>query len=297
METVLSNYQPLFSIAVEHGFFAAGASGNFRLLPSPESARLLDKFGIILRHGADRVELFCPPKERAELVDGLGVEDKMAFAFRGFANDPQFSTFTDLGVRSMDQSVYLDRSAGSEAEDGRICLHALPAVDQSCLRKNDSVEVATLLGRNFDPVKPVFFANIQFCDLVKDLQRTPVSSGVAAAPLYYLRFAARKSVWKYLFLNDVGSKEVVIVDLDGRTRFSRRGTTALPGQRTAVTFVSDDPIEMQKTYPQRFQLREQGALGERILIKRLPNASVGAVGREVFEGSAVAVLVSEIYIN
>jgi hypothetical protein len=288
-------YRPLFSIVVQHDFFAPGAVGDFKLVPSTRCAALLDKFGILLRNAPGGVELFCQQAERDELRAGLGVEPDMALGFRGYASDPQFSTFTELGPRTMEQSVFVDRADGPPDPDGRICLHPGPLVDGTCLRKNDSPALAEMLGRNFDPVKPVFFANIEVRTLVNALQQSP--SGDAAAPVFYLRFAARTSVWKYFFLNDVGSKDIAIVDLDGRTRFSRRGITALPGQRSAVTFVSDEAIAMQKTYPQRFQLREQGALGERILIKRLPNANVNAIGREVPEGSAVAVLVSEIYIN
>jgi hypothetical protein len=290
-----SPYLPLMRLTVDHAYFPPGAD-QFRLLPTARSAKLLDKFGLLMRPAPNGVELFCQDSDRTDLLEGRGLEDDMGLAFRGFANDAQFSTYTELGRRVMDETVLVDAAAAKAGPDGRRCLHDSEFVGETSLRKNDSPALAEMLGRNFDPVKPIFFANIQFCDLVNALQETP--PGVPAAPHYYLRFAARSSVWKYYFLNDVGSKDIAIVDLDGRTRFSRRGTTALPGQqRDAVTFVSDQAIAMQKTYTQRFQLREQGEMGERILVKRLPNASVSAIGREMFEGSAVAVLVSEIYIN
>ncbi len=291
-----SPYVPLLSITVDHAFFAADKGSHFRLLPTARTSKLIDKFGLIVRASPNGVDLFCQQSERDDLLAGVGLDDDMGLTFRGFANDAQFSTFTELGRRVMDETVYLDAAHARPGPDGRRCLHDGEFVTETCLLKNDSPVIAEMLGRNFDPVKPIFFANIQFCDLVTVLQETP--PGVPAAPTYYLRFAARLSVWKYYFLNDVGSKDIAIVDLDGRMRFSRRGTTALPGQqREAVTFVSDQAIAMQKTYTQRFQLREQGEMGERILVKRLPNASVSAIGREMFEGSAVAVLVSEIYIN
>lgn len=291
-----SPYLPLMRITVDHAFFAPGPDSHFRLLPTARTSKLIDKFGMLLRPSPNGVDLFCQESERADLLAGVCVEADMALAFRGFANDSNFSTFTELGRRVQDETVLVDAAGAKPGPDGRLRLHEGEFVTDSCLRKNDSPEIAEMLGRNFDPVKPNFFANIQFYDLVNALQETP--PGVPAAPHYYLRFAARSSVWKYYFLNDVGSKDIAIVDLDGRTRFSRRGTTALPGQpREAVTFVSEQAIAMQKTYPQRFQLREQGEMGERILVKRLPNASVNAIGREMLEGSAVAVLVSEIYIN
>jgi hypothetical protein len=52
---------------------------------------------------------------------------------------------------------------------------------------------------------------------------------------------------------------------------------------------------MQYIPSQRFQLRENGAMGEKVLIKRLPNASVGQIHKEMIKQDAV--LVSEMYIN
>lgn len=291
-----SPYGPLMSITVDHAFFAPGPGSHFRLEPTPLTSKLIDKFGILLRPSPNGVDLFIQQDERADLLSGLGLEEGMALAFKGFALDANFSTFTELGRRVMDETVFLDAKGARPGPDGQLCLHEGEFVTEANLLKNDNPVIAGMLGRNFDPVKPNFFANIQFCDLVSFLQDAP--PGVAMAPRFVLRFAARTSVWKYYFLNDVGSKDIAIVDLDGRTRFSRRGTTALPGQqRDAVTFVSDQAIAMQKTYTQRFQLREKGEMGERILVKRLPNANVNAIGKEMLEGSAVAVLVSEIYIN
>ena len=126
-----------------------------------------------------------------------------------------------------------------------------------------------------------------------DLARALV---LAAAPAFLVRFGARASIWKYHFMSELDAANPVIVDLDDKLRFNPCGRTPLPGNRSALTFASEHLIDMRNTPRQRLQLRDPGELGDRILIKRLPNARVAAIGREITEGSAVPVFVSEIYI-
>ncbi len=70
---------------------------------------------------------------------------------------------------------------------------------------------------------------------------------------------------------------------------------ALPGNKRAQVFISNAPIPMREVHGQRFQLKENGQMGEKVLIKRLPNAVVSQINREVVDGRAV--LVSEMYVN
>lgn len=283
-------YLPLLRIVAEHGFFPA-TSGVLRFVPTPRCTALCEKAGFLMRSASNGVDLFCKSSARDDLLAGAWADPAMALEFRVISGDPNFSVYTEPGTRAADDWIYLHSNQAVAEDNGKILLHDGECVTSSQFRKTDAPEIAALLGKNFDPVKPVFFVVLALSDLAAALQRAQP----ATAPIYYLRFAARKSLWKYFFLSDTNSKDLAIVDLDGRVRFMPGGITALPGNRAALTFVSDDAIEMRQTYAQRFQLREQGELGERILIKRLPNASISGVGRECVEGKAV--LVSEIYIN
>jgi len=71
----------------------------------------------------------------------------------------------------------------------------------------------------------------------------------------------------------------------------------MPDQRPALTFASEQPIEMRHVYGHRLQLRERARQGERLLIKSLPHPRVTALGREIAKEAAVPVIVSEIYIS
>lgn len=288
-------YLSLLRIVAEHAFFPP-ASGILRLEPTTHCKVLCEKFGFLLRPAPNGIDLFCHVESRNELLSGDWTDPDLQLEFSGYSEDANFSVYTDPVARCGEDWIFLHGGATVRQADGRFRLHQDEQVTAAVFRKSSDADVMRLLGKKFEPVKPVFFVVITFADLAKALRELETSANGQNAPTYYLRFGARKSLWKYYFLNDIGrGMNLAIVDLDGRTRFTSQGITALPGKRDALTFVSDKAIDMVQTYPQRFQLREQGEFGERILIKRLPNASIGGVGRELVEGSAV--LVSEIYIN
>ncbi len=69
----------------------------------------------------------------------------------------------------------------------------------------------------------------------------------------------------------------------------------LPGDRQAVLLQSSAAIPLQEQPPQRLQLRESGAMGDKVLIKRLPNASIHQTYSEPINGKMENV--SEIYVS
>jgi hypothetical protein len=112
---------------------------------------------------------------------------------------------------------------------------------------------------------------------------------------YYLKFKARKTFWKYYMLGLMAQKHSYIADLNDAIRFEFSGEESLSGNRTALTFRSKTPIPMRDTFSYRFQLKESGPRGEKVLIRRLPMASASQINREMIEGEEA--VVSEIYIN
>jgi hypothetical protein len=112
---------------------------------------------------------------------------------------------------------------------------------------------------------------------------------------YYVRFAAPSTYWKYYLLGKLSTRQLSIVDLDGHTDFEPLGQTTLNSAQPALAFRSTAPIALRQHSGCRFQLRERGAGGERVLFKRLPVAGTGQLSREIINGDAFAV--SEIYLN
>ncbi|MFB9240684.1 hypothetical protein IV454_25975 [Massilia antarctica] len=276
-------YSLLLELCAEHAYFPAGASGNFRFVPTAQCAALLDRFGILARPSAHGLALVGQDSARADLQGAAELE------FGVISTDPHFSLFTGLDAPAPDACLFFHSALAQAEGAGRWRLHPEELAGPAAWRRPRVPDKAAALAAQGAAPRPAFFMVLALADVAGALAQ-------AAAPVWLVRFGARASVWKYHFLSDLDAPNPVIVDLDDKLRFSARGRTPLPGNRSALTFASEQAIAMRKTPEQRLQLRDQGELGQRILIKRLPNASVAAIGREITEGSAVPVLVSEIYI-
>jgi hypothetical protein len=116
----------------------------------------------------------------------------------------------------------------------------------------------------------------------------------AAPPQYSIALAARSIHWKYFFSGSLATRALCIVDLDAAASGAGIGfvpsATAAPG---TAAYTSAAALPMQRLPQQRLQLREQGAAGK-VLIRRLPNASMEKLGKERGrDGLSVA----EIYIH
>jgi hypothetical protein len=280
----MSAYSPLFSVDVEHAFWTQPTVG-LTCAPTPETANWIRRLDLLVRPQRNGIAVFCEATRRELLLDGLEPGAAL-LAFKWFAQDPLFSQYTLPVMQSKETLLYL-RSDGSVSEGGgRRRLHAGDDLDACLAQPMTSPLLARHLDRRDALRKPVFVAEIDLADHV---------AGQAAGVDYYARFSARKSLWKYYFVSDADFAELAVVDLNETVRFAGGAPEQLPGNRRALVFVSDREIEMQQRYAQRFQLREQGKMGERVLIRRLPNADVSRVTQEVVGSRTV--LVSAIYIN
>jgi hypothetical protein len=281
-------YRVLLRLAVEHAYFADPAAASFRFAPTAQCSALLARYGILLRQEAGALA-WVAQQDAADVLlaeRGGGAE----FEFGVYA-DSHFSRYTALDSPSPDACLYFHSRAAHPEAPGHWRLHAAELADGCAWqRPMPPSKSAGLNAFGRGGARPVCFMVLAADDVAAALD-------AGEAPRFLLRFGARKSRWKYFLLGGLQAAQASVVDLDGRLRFSARGPAALPGGASAMVFVSEQEIDMRQHHLERLQLREQGEWGERILIKRLPNASVAAVGRESAAGSAAPVLVSEIYIS
>ncbi|WP_034292906.1 hypothetical protein [Herbaspirillum sp. RV1423] len=293
----MSVYSPLFSIDVEHAFWGRQPTA-FSCVPTPQTADWMRRRDVLVRPQRNGLAVFCDASRRSMLLDDC-TPGAVLLAFKWFAQDPLFSQYTLPLVPDPESLLYL-RSGASVADDaGRRRLHAGQAVDAGLMQSMTAPLLARHLDRRDVLRKPVLVAEVDLADHVAGQTATggKADADAVGSVDYYARFAVRKSVWKYYFISgtDADALKLAVVDLDEAVRFVAAEPELLPGNRRALVFMSDGEIEMQQQYPQRFQLREQGGMGERVLIRRLPNADVSKVTQEMV-GSRAA-LVSEIYIN
>ncbi|HEY4319222.1 MAG TPA: hypothetical protein VGN04_16600 [Herbaspirillum sp.] len=293
-------YSPLFSVDVEHAFWEGPAPAALTCVPTPQTADWMRRRDVLMRPQRNGVALFCEASRRRMLLDDC-TPGEVLLAFKWYARDTLFSQYTLPLAPTPDSLPYLRSGAavedGSEASAGhdRRRLHAGEFVDAEAMQ----AMTAPLLARHLDASdllrKPVLVAEIDPADHVVGHTAAGQDAAEEANVDYRVRFSARKSVWKYYFIDAAGEDQLAVVDLDETVRFVAAEPEVLPGNRRALVFMSDSEIDMQQKYPQRFQLRRQGGMGEQVLIRRLPNADVSKVTQEMI-GSRAA-LVSEIYIN
>lgn len=288
----MGSYLQLFSIEIEHSFYTGVALPALQYVATEPSAALIRRRGLLVRSIACGLAVFYDSGQplSAGADADTDADDAAMLAFKVSFCDPHFNRYT-LPSATADALLYFDSELAQVEEDGRRRLHPREFADDEALQ---AARVPSLVAQHLDKpdllMKPGFVLAIGLAD---------EAAGSAAAPAtacrYVLRFAANKSIWKYYFVSDAEAGAIAIVDLDNEIRFVAGDPVNLPGNRRALVFLTEVEIEMRQRYSQRFQLREQSGMGERVIIKRLPHANAGRVSREFVHEKAA--LVSEIYIN
>jgi hypothetical protein len=286
-------YQLLFEISIEHLYYADGICRDLELVPDDATLRVIGHAGLVLRRTADGIALWIAPERMEQLRERVAdAGNALQLGFRAYSSDPHFSEYT-LPARRVGQLLLLDSRRARVDPSGRQLLHAAPFVSEHDYVAPDAKQLARMLGGARSPQLPM--ALVQMV-LTGDAGGLCADATDPALRRFTLRFDAARTYWKYLLLGTLGSKPAYITDLDEQVTFRRLEADAdLPGRRTAAVFLSERAIAMRDIPVQRFQLKETAAFGEKVLIKRMPNARIGTGQREVVDGHAV--LVSEIFIN
>jgi hypothetical protein len=278
---IIDRYVKLFSLEAEHIFYAGGIRSAFRYVATGATAEVVSRRSLLIRPACNGIAVFIRSSLEYEPDADVEVESTPILAFKIFAEDPYFTQYTVPMSQDAYAVPYLQSDCAKVDDDGRWRLHEQEYVDASVLQRIDGPTLAPHLSRKDVIVKP------------EAVVAVALGGGAAADPRrYYLRFSARKSLWKYYYVSEADAKNYSIVDLDNEIRFECTGAVNLPGNKRALMFLSNIEIEMRRMYARRFQLREQNGMGEKVLIRRLPNASVSRMGLD-----EKGVLTAEIYIN
>ena len=290
--TLLARYRPLFSIAVEHQFFADTLCRGLRLEPYRQSAMLMEKGACVWRPQIGGVAVYADVS-RLELLRSWFAQatPAMSLGFQAFAEDPLFDGYTG-GFRRDAESILSFSSGNAVAEEGgtRLRLHAAECVSDADLVAAPHAELPA--GASRWPAAPKFAVWIQFDP---DAIDTTSRAGDAEGKHYYLRFAARETLWQYNVFGDFSPEQVSVVDLADKNQFAALGPRNFANGRAGQRLRSRAPIALRERSAQRFQLRLQDHGSERVIVKRLPVASAGQFNIEEHEGAPT--WVSEIYVN
>ncbi|MDY0961156.1 MULTISPECIES: hypothetical protein [Massilia] len=266
----MSAYREWFRFDVEHAYHG-GRFGGWRALPDEPTGRLLKRAGALMRQVDDGVVVLVPERD----WDLLPAQDDADLVFEVRVDDPLFGTYTFLQPER-GQALLADSRQAVREPSGAWRLHAGELLGEEALAPD--------LPRQPGAPRPALLLRIAPQDAAES----------NSAPRYVVRLGAAASHWKYYLMDGLAERALSIVDLDDEVEFRRVDGAGLDGRKAAV-FVSDRALALRARSARRFQLREQAAFGDKVLVKRLPVACAGIRRKAEVDGHAV--LVSEIFVN
>lgn len=287
----MGRYLPLCRVTVAHDFYAGGAGPGFDFVPAAPTAALVERLGLLVRQDGAAVHVFYDGDRRDALQGELARGAACRLTFAAAARDRAFTYVTTPAVQRPDAILFF-RSPGRTPRRARgpLPLHAGEVAGDADFRPLAPVLARVTGGRREWGRRPDFVVTLAV--RARDVAADGDPAGGAA---YTIRFDARRTVWKYYLLGAAASRTPRIVDASGEIDFEFVGPAALPGRRTALAFRSTSPIALRDRYDLKFQLRDSGAGGGKVLIRRLPGPAVEQFGKDTINGQDT--IVSEIYVN
>lgn len=265
----MARYQQLFSVAVMHEFYAGQAVPDLRYVPAAPTAELMRRERLLLRTTAAGMELW---RELADADAPVLAEARMLLRFEVLSGDPLMRFYTALPLAA--PLRFTNRLPGADRAEQQ-----LQPVKWARRARRDG-----LVNQMHEPL---FRLDIDFL---------PAADVGAAPPRWRVALASRTLHWKYFFSGALAAKQLNIVDLDASD--GTEGVSfapAAPAVDGGSAYLSARALPIQKSPQQRLQLREVGAAGK-VLIRRLPNASVEKMGKD--QGpNGQSMIVAEIYIH
>jgi len=286
-------YLPLFSLAVEHLYFSGHARPELDFLFTPQSAAVLNNTGLVVKKTANSVSVFYDHlRSEALRLYAADSREPLHFGLKVFSRIPAFEYYTEPSPSKAGHLLHFDTRTTTADASGRLRLHEQASVSESHFLPLTSPLFDELLSPADRLIKPLLTVVIR----VADTGTGPSDEQAPIPPArYYITFKARAVVWKYYLLGAIAKRNAYITDMNNETEFESAGETALSDNRTALTFRSKYPMPLRDLSDYRFQLKERGSGGGKVLIPRLPVASAGQLYRETIDGTDV--IVSEVYIN
>ncbi|MBX9895838.1 MAG: hypothetical protein K2Y09_11805 [Nitrosomonas sp.] len=286
----MGTYRPLFSITVEHAYFSGHSCKMLEFVPTSSSTAMLRNAGLLLKSSESGVAVYFDHGNIDILR--LHAADNLTLTFKVFAKDPNFLRYTAPGAPPDQAILFFNNRAINRDDPDKQLLHGGATVAEDSWADMAVEPLASILDRKDLLIKPAFILQM---NITADAQGLCSDKLDPAARKFFIRFGANQTFWNYYVLGELSKRAIYIADLDNAVQFKSIGNVTLPGQREALVLQSSVAIPMQEHSRYRLQLRESGNMGDKVLIKRLPNASVDQTFSEMINGKMENV--SEIFVN
>jgi hypothetical protein len=286
----MGQFLPLFSIEVEHSYFAGGVCTALQLAPSAKASELLSRARCLVRPTASGVTVACDSAAIPILRDACrDVDDPLRVEFFARTRDDQFANYTDAGTVAADSLLHFDSDAATfNGSDQRWRLaatrraHALPGRELNSKRQVMNA-VQRLPAPAFSIAITVTAADVDAVD--------------RGCKSYICALAARETIWKYYLFGEWAevAEDLLVVDLGQSFQFEAAVAEQLSNGQLACVVRSAGKIPLRNRSDQRFQLRLRNGSTDKVLVKRLPVPSATGLSRDFVAGAPT--LVSEIYVH
>ncbi|MER0202859.1 hypothetical protein C8R26_101100 [Nitrosomonas oligotropha] len=283
-------YRLLVNVTVEHAYFSGQHCKTLEFIPSESCAVLLRRAGLLLKSSESGIAVYFD-EEKINILR-LHAEDDLVLTFKVFSKDNNFFRYTAPGAPPDDSILFFDTQQVTRDAADKQLLHLDAYAAADAWLKLTADPLPAILERKDYLVKPVFIVRVCITAGAEGLCSDKLDD---AARKFYIRFTTNQTYWKYYILGDLSKRNVFIADLDNALQFENLGNVTLPGNRNAIQLLSSKAIPLHELPDQRLQLKESTGTGDRVLVKRLPNASVEQVHAEMISDKIASV--SEIYIN
>lgn len=278
----MSSYREWFRLTLTHAYHGARGWTGWRARPGERSAQLLTSLGAVQRQVEGTLTVLLLDERMTRLGLQPGMDAGAPLLLYVDAGDPHFAAYT-APQPAPGQVLLADSTQAVREPSGAWRLHPDAELGPEALAPQSAPDDAPPRQRWPSPRAPVLV-----------LRLAPPLPGPDAPVHYVVRLGAAASYWKYYLLDGLADRPLSIADPDHEVVF-RRSSEAGPEGRPAAVFTSDRAMLLQARSARRFELREQAAFGDKVLMKRLPVACAGIRQQAMVDGHAV--LVSEIFVN
>lgn len=284
-------FQLLFDLRVEHEYFADGATMQTDIDAGTDTRRRMTQFGMLVQPTTSGIMVLADSARLPMLREQIEqTGEALRLSFHLHSQDPHFAAYTLPVPREGYVPVFDSRLAYSNDGTHQL-LHPGACISEDAYVARDGIEP----DARHKPMSLRPSVAIVHMVLGNQIGGLCHADCAPAQRHFCLRFGAGHTYWKYLLFGDLRTRQASVVDLDNSVGFRRLDDVVFGPARSAAVYLSDRTIALRAIPPQCMQLREQASFGEKILIRRMPNARVGHCQRELVDGQAV--LVSEIFIH
>lgn len=268
----MAHFKPIFTLDIEHTFFADRRCNNLIFVPTSHTQRVLQQYQLLIKENENGFSIIA---DQEFLVP---FDDDAVLRFEVFSTDPYFGFYT-AETKGRTQPLYCTTKNITADNTGLVISNEQPAEsERRDIRRAKPGTKTPLLVVDVELNSP------EFLSALKNL--VPV--------VRTIEFNTRDIYWKYYFFGELAKLELDIHDLSSQTTADFYPSDE-PVARNGRAFISQHPIAMSSEPKQRFQLKDKNNSGK-ILIKRLPNAGVNLIGKSR-DLRGQQILVAEIYVN